>query len=89
MCKAETERGPSLPQPSEADQLIERVLAADGRLVLELGREGIEKYERLVSMSLRSPVRPYGKKLEMRSTGRWGAGTKEIRLTEHFDAPFP
>lgn len=81
----EAERKPAPPEPSEADQLIERVLAANGRLLLDLDGKGIDKHRRLVDMSLRSSVRPRGEKLEMRATGRWGAGPMEIRLTEHFD----
>jgi hypothetical protein len=42
--QAEAARKPSLPQPSEADELIERVLDASGRLVLELDYEGIAKH---------------------------------------------
>lgn len=76
---------PAPPGIYEADQLIERVLAADGRLILDLDREGIAKHQRLVTMSLQSCVRPRGEKLEMRSTGLWGAGPMEIRLTEHVD----
>jgi len=81
----EAGRKPAPPQLSEADQLIERVVAADGRLLLDLDGKGIDKHRRLVNMSLRSSARPRGQKLEMRSTGRWGAGPMEIRLTEHVD----
>lgn len=81
----------ALPE-SEADQLIERVLEAGGRLLLPDDRDAEKTHERLIRISLRSPNRPLGKKLEMRSTGRWGYGPKEIVFAEHFDdyvAPAP
>ena len=36
-------------------------------------------------MSLKSTRRPHGKKLEMRRTGRFGSGPREIVVVEHFD----
>ncbi|MGY1868205.1 MULTISPECIES: hypothetical protein [Nocardia] len=74
-----------LPDESDADRLIARVLAADGRLVLQQDRKVEEYHKRLVAMSLKSPTRPRGKKLEMISTGQWGGGPKAIVFTEHFD----
>ena len=76
---------PVLPPDSDADLLIDRVLAADGRLVLAPDREVVAEHERLIRMSLKSPRRPHGKKLAMQSTGRYGAGPKEIVFVEHFD----
>ncbi|WP_448810378.1 hypothetical protein [Agromyces bauzanensis] len=73
------------PDESEADQLITRVLEADGHLLLADDREEEKALARLVRMSLRSPNRPKGKKLEMRGTGQWGHGPKEIIFVEHFD----
>lgn len=69
----------------EADQLIARVLAAGGRLVIEPGHEAAEAHRRLVELSLRSAARPKGKKLQLRPIGRIGSGEHAIELTEHFD----
>ncbi|WP_433625783.1 hypothetical protein [Nocardia sp. CA-120079] len=74
-----------LPDESDADRLIARVLAAGERLVLEHDREVEESHKRLVALSLKSPSRPRGKKLEMISTDHWGRGPKAIVFTEHFD----
>src|SRR5690349_6906706 len=52
-----------VPPTSEADQLVDRVREAGGRLRLPVGRKADETYERLVRMSLRSPNRPRGKRL--------------------------
>lgn len=74
-----------LPGETEVDQLIAQVITAEGRLVLPDDRESEKTHERLVRMSLKSPVRPRGKKLEMISTGQWGHGPKAVILAEHFD----
>ncbi|WP_020013346.1 hypothetical protein [Promicromonospora sukumoe] len=74
-----------LPDESEADRLIGRVLDAGGRLTLPEDREVESAHERLVRMSLKSPARPRGKRLEMVSTGHWGQGPKTIEFVEHFD----
>lgn len=74
-----------LPDESDADQLIARVLAAGGQLVLPQDREVVESHERLVARSLKSPSRPRGKKLEIVSTGQWGGGPKAVVFTEYFD----
>jgi hypothetical protein len=85
---------PVLPPESDADVLIDRVLAAGGRLLLEDDPAVEAEHERLVAMSLKSARRPHGKKLEMRRTGRYGSGPREIVIVEHFDdyvqaAPVP
>jgi hypothetical protein len=75
-----------LPPQSEADLLIDRVLETGGRPLLPDDRDAEKAHERLVRMSLKSPKRPSGKKLEIHSTSRWGYGPpKEIILVEHFD----
>jgi hypothetical protein len=74
-----------LPPSSEADRLVERVLEAGSRLLLPDNRDAEKAHERLVRMSLKSLNRPKGKKLVMRSTGRWGSGPKEVVFVEHFD----
>ena len=74
-----------LPDDSEADRLIARVLDAGGRLVLPKNEDGVEGYERLVRMSMKSPRRPKGKKLELTSTGGWANPKRVIVLAEHFD----
>jgi hypothetical protein len=81
-----------IPEESAADQLIERVLSNDGRLLIPDNRQAEETHERLVRLSLRSPNRPHGKQLDMRSTRR--CGPKEIVFVEYFDdyvetAPVP
>ncbi|WP_062980620.1 hypothetical protein [Nocardia anaemiae] len=74
-----------MPDEADADRLIVQVQEAGGRLVLEQDRAIEESYGRLVAMSLKSPARPRGKKLDMISTGKWGSGPKAIVFTEHFD----
>lgn len=76
--------GGVVPDESEADRLIASVIEA-GQVVLPEDREVVKAHELLVQMSLKSPLRPRGKKLEMVSTGRWGSGPKSIVFTEHFD----
>lgn len=70
---------------ADVDQLIARVLASGGELVMEPGREAEEAHRRLVERSMRSPARPKGKKLEVKRIGRFGSGEYAIILTEHFD----
>ncbi|MFD3596364.1 hypothetical protein ACFWU5_26890 [Nocardia sp. NPDC058640] len=74
-----------VPDDSEVDQLIARVLAAEGRLVLELGREAADAHRLLVDRSLKSSARPKGKKLEVIRIGGFGSDEHAIVLTEHFD----
>lgn len=74
-----------LPAETESDKLIARVLETDGRLVLPKDRDVEKSHERLVRMSLKSPTRPKGKKLQIIPTGTWGQGPKAIVFTEHFD----
>ena len=83
-----------LPNQSAADGLVARVVAAGGRLQLPEDPEVEKAHERLVRMSLMSPNRPKGGKLQMRNTGRWGSGPTEVVFVEHFDdyvdpAPVP
>lgn len=82
------EAAPPEPVPSaesEADRLIERVLAANGQLLLVQDRAVETEHERLVRMSLKSSRRPRGRKLAMVSTGQYGYGPKQIMFVEHFD----
>ncbi|RDI53323.1 hypothetical protein [Nocardia mexicana] len=74
-----------LRDESDADRLIVEVQEAGGRLVLEKDREVLEAHRRLVGMSLKSPLRPRGKRLEIISTGPYGSGPEAIVFTEHFD----
>ncbi|GAA1719261.1 hypothetical protein GCM10009745_80300 [Kribbella yunnanensis] len=71
-------------QLSEAEQLVTQVLAAGGRLPLELKPGDLDRYHRLVASSLHAPNRPRGKRLEVKSVGQWPSGQWEVRLTEHF-----
>lgn len=74
------------PSDVDADDLITRVLEADGYLVLPDDRTVEEKHERLIRASLRSDLRPKGKKLEMVSTGSLaGMRPQAIEFTEYFD----
>ncbi|WOQ17580.1 hypothetical protein [Raineyella sp. W15-4] len=68
-----------------ADRLITQVLEAGGWLVLPEDPAVIAEHERLVAASLRSSLRPKGKRLAIVSVGEWGRGPKAIELTEHFD----
>lgn len=79
------ERGDVFPTETEADKLIAQVLESDGRLVLPEDRDVEKTHERLVHLSLKSPARPKGKKLQIIPTGKWGHGPKAIVFTEHFD----
>lgn len=67
------------------DELIQRVLAADGRLELPEGRDVETTHKELVRMSDHSPARPTGWRLEMRSTGPWSDRRQEVVLVRHFD----
>jgi hypothetical protein len=73
------------PAETEADRLIAKVQEADGRLILPEDRDTEKTHERLVRLSLKSPARPKGKKLQIVPTGKWGHGPKAIVFTEHFD----
>ncbi len=73
------------PPKTEADLLIAKVQDADGRIVLPQDRDIEKTHERLVRLSLQSPDRPKGKKLEIVATGHWGQGPKVIVFTEHLD----
>lgn len=67
-----------------ADRLIEQVIEAGG--VLELSPDAdTEETWQLVRMSLKSPNRPHGKKLGIRSSGRWETGPTEIVFVDHFE----
>lgn len=73
---------PVLPDESDAERLIARVHEAGGRLVLEQDYAIEQSHTRLVAMSLKSPARPIGEKLEIISTGDWGSGPKAIVFSE-------
>ena len=70
---------------AEPDKLIRQVLDAGGTLILPKDPTIERNYEQLVRLSLKSPLRPKGRKLELTSTGPWGQGPKTIVFTEHFD----
>jgi hypothetical protein len=70
---------------AEQEKLIQDVLDAGGSLVLPQDPAMEKKYEQLIRLSLKSPLRPKGKKLEIVLTGPWGQGPKTIVFTEHFD----
>lgn len=76
---------PVLPDHSAADRLVSQVLAAGGRLILPQDRDVEAAHERLVRMSMKSPSRPRGKKLQIVSTERWGDGPKAVVLADHLD----
>jgi hypothetical protein len=78
-------RGGVLPVETEADKLIGQVLKTGGRLILPQDRDVEKAHERLVHLSLKSPARPKGKRLQIIPTGTWGHGPKAVSFTEHFD----
>jgi hypothetical protein len=73
------------PTDADVDELICRVQAGDGRLVLPDGRDVEMAHEQLVKMSEHSANRPKGWRLEMRATGPWAVRRKEIILVRHFE----
>lgn len=70
---------------AQVDELIQRVLAADGRLELPEGRDVETTHKELVRMSDHSPSRPTGWRLELRTTGRWDDPRHEVALVRHFE----
>ena len=79
------EEANGLKVEAEPDKLIRQVLHAGGNLVLPKDLALEKKYEQLVRLSLKSPLRPKGRKLEIALTGPGGQGPKTIEFTEHFD----
>jgi hypothetical protein len=81
-------REPSDPKPTPepgsdaTSRLIARVIA-EGRVEYD-GKNDEAGYERLVAESMRSPARPFGKKLETVRIGHYLNGRRAIQLTEHF-----
>jgi|GEM_PF-5256476 len=73
------------PTDAEVNELIRRVQAGDGRLVLPEGGESEMAHEQLVKMSEHSASRPRGWRLEMRATGPWADRRKEIILVRQFE----
>jgi hypothetical protein len=75
----------ALTLDAQVDDLIRRVLAADGRL--ELGDDyGVKlAHEPLVRKSDHSPNRPRGWRLDLRNAGSWSESRYEVRLVRHFD----
>ncbi|MDX2375629.1 hypothetical protein M4I32_02305 [Microbacterium sp. LRZ72] len=61
-----------IPDDTEGAAFIDRVLAADGKLVIEDPHESdLKPYERLIRLSLKSSRRPHGKQLALRREGGW------------------
>lgn len=73
------------PTDAEVDELVRRVQAGDGRLVIPDGRDVEMAHEQLVKMSEHSAGRPRGWRLEIRATGPWADRRKEIVLVRHFE----
>ncbi len=59
------------PTDAEVDELVRRVQADDGRLVIPDGRAVEMAHEQLVKMSEHSAGLPRGWRLEIRATGPW------------------
>ena len=73
------------PTDAEVDDLVRRVQAGDGRVLIPEGRDVEAAHEQLVKTSEHSPSRPRGWRLEMRPTGPWNERRKEIVLLRHFE----
>ncbi|MFC8796893.1 hypothetical protein ACFT2C_04120 [Promicromonospora sp. NPDC057138] len=73
-----------VPEPGldAASALIARVMA-EGRVEYDEKNDEVG-YERLVAESMRSPARPFGKKLETVWIGGYWDGRRAVQLTEHF-----
>lgn len=76
------------PQPpaelSEADALLQSVIDAGGALPVDWSPHD-EPQRRLIKQSMKSSLRPHGKKLELRAVGSWSDRTWEVALVEHPD----
>ncbi|MET4622801.1 hypothetical protein ABIE18_004280 [Arthrobacter sp. 2762] len=79
------EESNGLMAEAEPDTLIRQLLNAGGNLVLPKDSALEKKYEQLVRLSLKPPLRPKGRKLEIVLTGPWNQGPKTIVFTEYFD----
>lgn len=70
------------PEGDATSALIARVLA-EGRVEYDEKNDDVG-YERLVADSMRSPARPFGKKLETVRIGNYWDGQRAVQMTEHF-----
>jgi hypothetical protein len=70
---------------AQVDDLIQRVLAADGRLDLGGSSDVKTAHEQLVRKSGHSPARPRGWRLELRNAGSWSDPRYEVVLVRHFE----
>lgn len=77
------------PEPKSGDtgvdDLIGRVVAADGRLEIPAGRDDFLAHKELVRLSDHSPNRPRGWRLQLRSSGPWADRREEVVLVRHFE----
>ncbi len=75
----------ALTVDEQVDDLIRRVLAADGRLDLGDGYGVKLAHDPLVRKSDHSLNRPRGWRLDLRNAGSWSESRYEVRLVRHFD----
>lgn len=67
------------------DDLIARVLAADGRLAIGDNDESRFAYEELVRLGRHATSRPRGWRLEVKNAGSWSHPAYEVVLVRHFE----
>lgn len=70
------------PEPDAAEALLARVIA-EGRVEFDEKKDDVD-YEKLVALSMKSPARPFGKKLQIVRVGAYWDTKRMIQLTEHF-----
>lgn len=80
----EAHPGP-IANDTAADDLIQRVQAANGRLELPGGLEVEAAYKELVRVSNQSPDRPKGWRLALHNAGHWGEPRHEVILVRCFE----
>lgn len=74
-----------IPEESDADRLIDDVIAAGGTLHIPAADAEAKQWDKLVRLSLKSPKRPHGKKLMIARVGDWYSKEQQISFTERFE----
>lgn len=70
---------------AQVDNLIQRVLAADGALEIDGSDNGKLAHDELVRMSDHSPNRPRGWRLKVHNAGSYVSPRYEVVLVRHFE----